>query len=45
MEIEMIENEIDILPDTIKRTFQLRNNRLPGKLMYIHSRERIYRHY
>ena len=29
MEIH-IENETDILPDTIKRTFNLRNNRLSG---------------
>ena len=33
MEIH-IENETDILPDTIKRTLNLRNNRLPGKLIH-----------
>ena len=31
----MIEKEIDILPETIKRTFQLRNNHLPGNLKLI----------
>ena len=31
MEIELSE-EVDILPDTIKRTFHLRNNHLSGKV-------------
>ena len=40
MEIEMIEKEIDILPETIKRTFQLRNNHLPGNLKLIIIKDR-----